>query len=60
MPKSNLLSLDDAIEKVKLNFNQISSEDVFLENALGRCLAEPVISKLYNPQYGVVNGWLCN
>ena len=62
MPKSNLLSLDDAIEKVKLNFNQISSEDVFLENALGRCLAEPVISKLDNPQYDVssMDGYAIN
>ena len=62
MPKSNLLSLDDAINKVKLNFNQISSEDVFLENALGRCLAEPVISKLDNPQYDVssMDGYAIN
>ena len=62
MPKSNLLSLDDAINKVKLNFNQISSEDVFLENALGRCLAEPIISKLDNPQYDVssMDGYAIN
>ena len=53
MPKSDLLSLDNAIKKIKSNFNEINSEEVFLENAIGRCLAEPIISKLDNPRYDV-------
>ena len=62
MPQSDLLPLEQAIEKIKLYFNPISSEDVFLQNALGRCLAEPVISKLDNPKYNVssMDGYAIN
>ena len=49
MQKSNLLSLDSAIEKIRSNFEIVSSEDVFLQNALGRCLSKPVISKINPP-----------
>ena len=62
MPQSDLLPLEQAIEKIKLYFNPISSEDVFLQDALGRCLAEPVISKLDNPKYNVssMDGYAIN
>ena len=62
MPKSDLLSLDNAIKKIKSNFNEINSEEVFLENAIGRCLAEPIISKLDNPRYDVssMDGYAIN
>ena len=62
MPQSDLLPLEQAIDKIKLYFNTISSEDVFLQDALGRCLAEPVISKLDNPKYNVssMDGYAIN
>ena len=62
MPQSDLLPLEQAIDKIKLYFNPISSEDVFLQDALGRCLAEPVISKLDNPKYNVssMDGYAIN
>ena len=31
----DLLSLDEAINKIKSNFKKIGNEDIFLENALG-------------------------
>ena len=62
MPQSDLLPLEQAIDKIKLYFNPISNEDVFLQDALGRCLAEPVISKLDNPKYNVssMDGYAIN
>ena len=62
MQKSNLLSLDEAIKKIKLSFNRISSEDVFIQNALGRCLSKPVISNIDNPKYDVssMDGYAVN
>ena len=62
MQKSNLLSLDSAIEKIRSNFEIVSSEDVFLQNALGRCLSEPVISKINNPRFNVssMDGYAVN
>jgi len=46
MPASKLISLDVAIRNIKSNFKKISNEDVFLQNSLGRCLANPFIVKL--------------
>ena len=43
MQKSNLLSLGDAIKKIQLSFDKISSEDVFIQDALGRSLSKPII-----------------
>ena len=62
MQKSNLLSLDKAIKKIKVNFNKLSSEDVFLQDALGRCLSKPVISTVDNPKYDVsaMDGYAIN
>ncbi len=62
MQKSNLLSLDEAIKKIKLSFDKISSEDVFIENALGRCLSKPVVSNIDNPKYDVssMDGYAVN
>ena len=62
MQKSNLLSLDNAIKKIKLSFNKISSEDVFLQDALGRCLSKPIISTVDNPKYDVsaMDGYAIN
>ena len=62
MQKSNLLSLDSAIEKIRSNFEIVSSEDVFLQNALGRCLSKPVISKINNPRFNVssMDGYAIN
>ena len=62
MHKSNLLSLDKAIKKIKLSFNKISSEDVFIQNALGRCLSKPVVSNIDNPKYDVssMDGYAVN
>ena len=62
MQKSNLLSLDSAIEKIRSNFERISSEDVFLQNALGRCLSQPIISKINNPRFNVssMDGYAVN
>ena len=62
MQKSNLLSLDSAIEKIRSNFEIVSSEDVFLQNALGRCLSEPIISKINNPRFNVssMDGYAIN
>ena len=50
MPSTDLLSLDNAIKKIKSYFNEINSEEVFLENTIGRCLAEPIIIILDNPR----------
>ena len=60
--KSNLLSLDKAIKKIKLSFNKISSEDIFLQNALGRCLSKPIVSNVDNPKYDVsaMDGYAIN
>ena len=62
MHRSKLLSLDEAIEKIKLNFTKISSEDIFLQSAVGRCLSEPVISKRDNPSFDVssMDGYAIN
>ena len=62
MPASNLISLDVAIRNIKSNFKKISNEDVFLQNSLGRCLAEPVYSKIDNPKYDVssMDGYAIN
>jgi len=62
MQKSNLLSLDKAIKKIKISFNKISSEDVFLQDALGRCLSKPIISNVDNPKYDVsaMDGYAIN
>ena len=62
MQKSNLLSLDKAIKKIKVNFNKLSSEDVFLQDAIGRCLSKPVISTVDNPKYDVsaMDGYAIN
>ena len=62
MQKSNLLSLDKAIKKIKLSFNKISSEDIFLQNALGRCLSKPIVSNVDNPKYDVsaMDGYAIN
>ncbi len=60
--QSDLLSLDEAINKIKSNFQKISNEDVFLKDALGRCLAKPIISKVDNPKYDVssMDGYAIN
>ena len=62
MHSSKLLSLDEAIEKIKLNFIKISSEDIFLQSAVGRCLSEPIISKRDNPSFDVssMDGYAIN
>ena len=62
MQKSDLLSLDEAIKKIKLSFDKISSEDVFIQNALGRCLSKPVVSNVNNPKYDVssMDGYAVN
>ena len=51
--QSDLLSLDEAINKIKSNFQKIGNEDIFLKDALGRCLAKPIISNVDNPKYDV-------
>ena len=53
MPTSKLISLETAIEYIKSNFTKISNEDIFLQNSLGRCLAEPIYSNVDNPRYDV-------
>ena len=60
--QSDLLSLDEAINKIKSNFQKISNEDIFLKDALGRCLAKPIISKVDNPKYDVssMDGYAIN
>ncbi len=60
--QSNLLSLDEAINKIKSSFQKISNEDIFLKDALGRCLAKPIISKIDNPKYDVssMDGYAVN
>ena len=62
MHKSKLLSLDEAIEKIKLNFTKNGSEDIFLQNAVGRCLSEPIISNRDNPNFDVssMDGYAIN
>ena len=62
MHRSKLLSLDEAIEKIKLNFTKISSEDIFLQSAVGRCLSEPIISNRDNPNFDVssMDGYAIN
>ncbi|MDC0531425.1 molybdopterin molybdotransferase MoeA [Alphaproteobacteria bacterium] len=62
MPTSKLISLDTAIKYIKSNFTKISNEDVFLQNALGRCLAQPVYSNINNPKYDVssMDGYAIN
>jgi len=62
MPASKLISLDVAIRNIKSNFKKISNEDVFLQNSLGRCLAEPIYSKIDNPKYDVssMDGYAIN
>ena len=60
--QSDLLSLDEAINKIKSNFQKISNEEIFLKDALGRCLAKPIISKVDNPKYDVssMDGYALN
>ena len=60
--QSDLLSLNEAINKIKSNFQKISNEDIFLKDALGRCLAKPIISKVDNPKYDVssMDGYAVN
>ena len=60
--QSDLLSLDEAINKIKSSFQKISNEDIFLKDALGRCLAKPIISKIDNPKYDVssMDGYAVN
>ena len=60
--QSDLLSLDKAINKLKSNFQKISNEDIFLKDALGRCLAKPIISNVDNPKYDVssMDGYAIN
>ena len=60
--QSDLLSLDEAIHKIKLNFNKIGNEDIFLKDALGRCLAVPIITEIDNPKYDVssMDGYAIN
>ena len=62
MPTSKLISVDTAIKYIKSNFTKISNEDVFLQNALGRCLAQPVYSNINNPKYDVssMDGYAIN
>ncbi len=58
----DLLSLDEAINKIKSNFQKIGNEDIFLKDALGRCLAKPIISNVDNPKYDVssMDGYAIN
>ena len=60
--QSDLLSLDEAINKIKSSFQKISNEDIFLKDALGRCLAKPIISEIDNPKYDVssMDGYAVN
>ena len=60
--QSDLLSLDEAINKIKSSFKKISNEDIFLKDALGRCLAKPIISEIDNPKYDVssMDGYAVN
>ena len=60
--QSDLLSLDEAINKIKSNFKKIGNEDIFLKDALGRCLAKPIISVIDNPKYDVssMDGYAVN
>ena len=60
--QSDLLSLNEAINKIKSNFQKISNEDIFLKDALGRCLAKPIISEVDNPKYDVssMDGYAVN
>ena len=60
--QSDLLSLDEAINKIKLSFQKISNEEIFLNDALGRCLAKPIISDIDNPKYDVssMDGYAIN
>ena len=62
MPTSKLISLDKAIGYIKSNFTKISNEDIFLQNALGRCLAQPIYSNIDNPKYDVssMDGYAIN
>ena len=60
--QSDLLSLDEAINKIKSYFQKIGNEDIFLKDALGRCLAKPIISNVDNPKYDVssMDGYAIN
>ncbi len=60
--QSDLLSLDEAINKIKSNFHKIGHEDIFLKDALGRCLAKPIISEVDSPKYDVssMDGYAVN
>ena len=60
--QSDLLSLDEAINKMKSSFQKITNEDIFLKDALGRCLAKPIISETDNPKYDVssMDGYAVN
>ena len=62
MHKLQFLSLDEAIKKIKLNFSKKSNEDIFLQNAIGRCLSEPIISIRNNPNFDVssMDGYAIN
>ena len=36
---------------IKSNFKKIGNEDVFLQNANGRCLSKSIVSKRNNPNF---------
>ena len=60
--QSDLLSFDEAINRIKSSFKKITNEDIFLKDALGRCLAKPIISNIDNPKYDVssMDGYALN
>ena len=62
MHKTQLLSLDEAIQKIRLNFTIKSNEDIFLQDANSRCLSKPIISIRDNPSFDVssMDGYAIN
>lgn len=48
-----MLSIDEALEKIRSSINLLGSEEIFVSNALGRVLAEDVTATLDHPPQAV-------
>ena len=49
MQNNELISVEQAIKKIVVQFDKLEDEDVELTNSIGRISAEPIFSQTFNP-----------
>ena len=49
MQKNELISVEQAIKKIVVQFDKLEDEDVELTKSIGRISAEPIFSQTFNP-----------